>query len=104
LLALRALDVGPGDEILIPAMTFIATAEPVVQLGARPIFVDIDPRTYNMDPRSLEAKVSGRSKAIVVVHLYGQPADLDAISDIAKAHRLPLIEDMAQAIGSEFRG
>ncbi len=104
LLALRALDIKANDEVIVPAMTFIATAEPVAQLGARPIFVDIDPVSYTMDPSAVRQKLSPRTKAIIAVHLYGQPADLDELSRIAKEAHVPLIEDMAQAIGSEYRG
>ena len=104
LLALRALDIGPGDEVIVPAMTFIATAEPVVMLGAKPVFVDIDPQTYTIDPRQVEESLSEHTKAIIAVHLYGQPADMEALADIANANQIPLIEDMAQAIGSGFSG
>jgi dTDP-4-amino-4,6-dideoxygalactose transaminase len=104
LLALRALDIGPGDEVLVPAMTFIATAEPVVQLGATPVFVDIEPTTYTIDPKHAQSKITSRTKALIAVHLYGQPADMDALSAIAAKHDLPIIEDMAQAIGAEWRG
>jgi dTDP-4-amino-4,6-dideoxygalactose transaminase len=103
-LALRALNVGRGDEVILPATTFIATAEPVIHLGARPVFVDVDPRTFNIDPRQVETQITSRTKAIIAVHLYGQPADLDALGDIADARRLPLIEDMAQSIGAAFQG
>lgn len=103
-LALRALGVGPGDEVILPAMTFIATAEPVAQLGARPVFADIDSRTYTLDPAAIEKKISPRTKAIIAVHLYGQPAEIDALQALAANHRIPLIEDMAQAIGSDYKG
>jgi len=103
-IALRALDIGPGDEVLVPSMSFIATAEPVALLGARPVFVDIDLTTYAIDPASVAAKITAKTKALIVVHLYGQPADLRPLLDITQKHKLALIEDMAQAIGSEYEG
>lgn len=103
-LALLALDIGAGDEVITTAHTFVATAEPVSLTGARPVFVDIDPRTYNMDPNKLEAAITPRTKAIIPVHLYGQPAEMDPILEIGKRHDIPVIEDAAQAHGSEYRG
>jgi dTDP-4-amino-4,6-dideoxygalactose transaminase len=104
LIALRALNIGVGDEVMVPAMSFFATVEPIVQLGAKPVFVDIDPISYAMDPKAVEAKISSKIKAIVAVHLYGLPADLKSLSSIAKKNDLPLVEDMAQAIGSSYEG
>jgi dTDP-4-amino-4,6-dideoxygalactose transaminase len=104
LIALRALDIGPGDEVIVPSMTFIATAEPVVQLGGKPVFADIDSNTYNIDPARVESAITPRTKAIIAVHLYGQPADLKALTAIADAKGIPLIEDMAQALGAEYNG
>src|SRR5258708_21040500 len=78
LLALRALNIGPGDEVIVPAMTFIATAEPVMQLGARPVFADIDSQMYTLDPRQVEARITPHTKAIIAVLLYGQPAEMNA--------------------------
>ncbi len=102
-LALMALDIGAGDQAITTAHTFIATAEPISLLGARPVFVDIDPRTYNLDPNKLEAAITPRTKAIIPVHLYGQPAEMDAIMEIARAHHIPVIEDAAQAHGATYR-
>jgi len=104
LIALRALGVSAGDEVIVPAMTFIATAEPVVVLGAKPVFVDIDPATYTISPKSVEQKITRKTKAIIVVHLYGHMADMDAFARLSKQSGIPLIEDMAQSIGSEYRG
>lgn len=104
LLALKALGVGPGDEIILPAMSFFATVEPVIHLGAKPVFVDIDPVSYAIDAAVVPAKITPRTKAIIAVHLYGLPADLAALSKIAKDKHLPLLEDMAQAIGSTLEG
>jgi dTDP-4-amino-4,6-dideoxygalactose transaminase len=104
LLTLRAYGVGPGDEVIVPAYTFFATAEVVSQVGATPVFVDIDPRTYCLDVKQLEAKISARTKAIIPVHLYGHPADMAPILELAKKHGLKVIEDNAQALGAEYKG
>jgi dTDP-4-amino-4,6-dideoxygalactose transaminase len=104
LLALRALNIGAGDEVILPAMSFFATVEPVMLLGAKPMFVDIDPVSYAIDPQAVLSKISSRTKAIIAVHLYGLPADLQLLSALAKEKRIPLIEDMAQAIGSTCEG
>jgi dTDP-4-amino-4,6-dideoxygalactose transaminase len=103
-LALSAVGVGPGDEVITTAHTFIATAAAVSQLGARPVFADIDPRTYNLDPNRVEDAITERAKAILAVHLYGQPADLRPLRDIARRHGLWLIEDAAQAVAAEYEG
>lgn len=103
-LALRACGIGPGDEVITTAHTFIATAEPVSNIGARPVFVDIDPETYNMDPEAAEAAITPRTRALLPVHLYGRPAPMDELLDIARRHGLRLIEDAAQAHGAESRG
>ncbi len=104
LLALMALEIEPGDEVILPSFTFFATASAVSRLGANPVFVDIDPKTYNICPEAVEASVTSRTRAIMPVHLFGQCAAMDKIATIAKKHRLPVIEDAAQAIGAEFLG
>lgn len=103
-LALLAVGVGPGDEVITTAHTFIATAGPISLIGARPVFVDIDPLTYNIDPSRVEEAITPRTKAIVPVHLYGQPSELEALRDIASSHGLWLIEDAAQAHAAEYFG
>ncbi len=103
-LALRALDVGAGDEVIVPSNTFIATALAVTYVGAIPVFVEPDIRTYNIDPAKIEEKVTEKTKAIMPVHLYGQPCDMDPIMAIAKKHGLFVIEDCAQAHGATYKG
>ena len=103
-IAQMALGIGPGDEVITPGFTYIATAETVALLGAKPVYVDIDPRTYNLDPALLEAAITPRTKAIVPVSLYGQCADFDAINAIAAKHRIPVIEDAAQSFGATYKG
>ncbi len=104
ILALRACGVHSGDEVLLPPFTFVATGSAVSALGARPVFADIRPDTYNIDPGEFERRVTPRTRAIVVVHLYGLAADMDPILVFAKARKLPVIEDNAQAIGASYKG
>lgn len=103
-IALMALGVGPGDEVITPGFTYIATAETVALLRAKPVYVDIDARTYNLDPALLEAAITPRTKAIVPVSLYGQCADFDAINAIAARHGISVIEDAAQSFGASYKG
>ena len=104
LLALRAAGVGPGDEVVLPVNTFIATAIAVSLTGATPVFVDMDPETYTIDPAGIEARISDKTKAIVPVHLYGHPADMDPIAEIAEKRSLSIVEDACQAHGAEYKG
>lgn len=104
LLALMAIDIQPDDEIITTPFTFIATAETIALLKAKPVFVDIDETTYNIDPKLIEAKITSRTKAIMPVCLYGQPADMDAINAIAQKHNLVVIEDGCQSFGAEYKG
>jgi dTDP-4-amino-4,6-dideoxygalactose transaminase len=103
-LALRALGVGAGDEVVVPANTFIATALAVSNIGAKPVLVDCEPRFYNMDVAKVEAAITGRTKAIIPVHLYGQSADMDAILQLSRPRGIPVVEDAAQAHGATYRG
>jgi dTDP-4-amino-4,6-dideoxygalactose transaminase len=104
LLALRALDIGAGDEVIIPAYTFFATAGTVMSVGAKPIFVDIDPVSYEIDVTKIKDSITPRTKALIPVHLYGHPADMDSILELAYSHSLKVIEDNAQAFGAMYRG
>ncbi len=103
-LALAAIGVGPGDEVIVPAISSIATANAVLYQNAVPIFADIDPRTLNMDPNSLAERITPRTKAIIVVHMYGCPADMKPIMEIAEDHKLYVIEDACLAMGAEYEG
>lgn len=103
-IALRALGVSPGDEVITTSFSFIASAEGISMVGATPVLVDIEPQTFNLDPAAIEAKITPRTKAIIPVHLFGQAADMDAITDIAARHELKILEDTAQAFGGTFNG
>jgi perosamine synthetase len=103
-LALAALGVGPGDEVIVPTLTFVATANAVAYCGARPVFVDAEPETWNIDPRLIEEKITPRTRGIIPVHLFGHPAEMDAIRAIARRHGLFVLEDSAQAHGARHRG
>jgi len=103
-IAQMALGIGPGDEVITPGFTYIATAETVALLHAKPVYVDIDSRTYNLDPTKLEAAITPRTKAIIPVSLYGQCADFDLINAIAEKHGIPVIEDGAQSFGASYKG
>jgi dTDP-4-amino-4,6-dideoxygalactose transaminase len=103
-IALMGCGVGAGDEVIVPSFTFFATAGAVARAGATPVFVDIDPKTFNIDPKKVEAAVTSKTKAMIPVHLYGQMADMDALVEIAQKHNLFIIEDAAQSIGSKYKG
>jgi len=103
-LALRALDIGPGDEVITTPFTFVATTEAIGLVGATPVFVDIDPQTFNIDAQRIEAAITARTRAILPVHLYGSPCDLDPIVALADRHNLHLVEDCAQATGAVYGG
>jgi dTDP-4-amino-4,6-dideoxygalactose transaminase len=101
---LKALGVGPGDEVIVPAYTYVATASAVLQVNAIPVFVDIDPATYNIDPKRVEAAITGRTRAMIPVHFAGQSADMDAFIELGRRRRIFVVEDAAHAHGSEWRG
>ncbi|WP_281405358.1 DegT/DnrJ/EryC1/StrS family aminotransferase [Methylosinus sporium] len=103
-LALVSLGVGAGDEIIVPDLTYVATANCVRYCNADPVFVDCEPRTFNIDPAAIEAKITPRTKGIIVVHLFGQPCDMDEIQKIADAHGLFIVEDAAEAHGAKYKG
>mgnify|MGYP003972599089 FL=1 len=104
LIAMMALEIGPGDEVITTPFTFIATSEMIKLLGAKPVFVDIDPQTYNIDPAKISSAITNNTKLILPVSLYGQCADMDAINTIAKQHNLPVLEDGAQSFGATYKG
>jgi dTDP-4-amino-4,6-dideoxygalactose transaminase len=102
-IALAACGIGPGDEVIVPAFTFVATATAVVRLGARPLFADIDPETFNLNPEEIDRRLTPKTKAVIPVHLYGLPAEMEPINSIAARHGLSVIEDNAQAIGARYK-
>ncbi|GLI19860.1 glutamine--scyllo-inositol aminotransferase [Tepidanaerobacter syntrophicus] len=104
IIALKALGIGRGDEVITTPFTFFATAESISFVGATPVFVDVDINTFNIDPAKIEEKITDKTKAIMPVHIFGQPCDMDAINEIAKKHNLKVIEDACQAIGSKYKG
>ncbi len=104
ILAARAAGIGPGDEVIVPSFSYIASVDSLTLLGARPVFAEIQPDTFNLDPKKIEEKITSRTRTIVAVHLYGQSADMDPILQIARAHKLRVIEDNAQSFGATYRG
>ncbi len=103
-LALLGLGIGPGDEVIVPTLTYVATANAVMYCGAKPVFVDSESDTWNLNPSLLEECISPRTKAIIVVHLYGHPVEMDAVMNVAQQHGLFVIEDAAEAHGAEYKG
>jgi len=102
--ALLAADIGPGDEVIVPAFTFVATASAVAMCGAKPVFADVDEQTFNIDPRQVEERVTPKTRAVIGVHIFGQPCDVEALQQICESHNLKFIEDAAQAHGALYKG
>ena len=102
--ALKALRLGPDDEVVTSAFSFIASSNCVLYQGAKPVFADIDPRTFNIDPSDVAEKITAKTRAIIAVHLFGQPAEMDALKEVAEDHEIALVEDAAQAHGAEYKG
>ncbi|MDD1684949.1 MAG: DegT/DnrJ/EryC1/StrS family aminotransferase [Methanoregula sp.] len=102
--ALLAADIGPGDEVIVPAFTFVATASAVAMCGAKPVFADVDEQTFNIDPRQVEERVTPKTRAVIGVHIFGQPCDVEALQQICESHTLKFIEDAAQAHGALYKG
>ncbi len=103
-LALYELGIGPGDEVIVPVITFVATVNPIKYVGATPVFVDVDPETWNIDPKEIENHITEKTKAIIPVHLYGNPCDMDKIMEISKKHNIPVIEDATESLGATYKG
>lgn len=103
-IGLRALNIGPGDEVITTAFSYIATSEAIVRTGAKPVFVELDPATFNLDVSKIEEKITPQTRAILPVHLYGQPVDMDSLMTLAKKHNLAVVEDCAQSMGTEWKG
>ncbi|MFA4991091.1 MAG: aminotransferase class V-fold PLP-dependent enzyme [Candidatus Omnitrophota bacterium] len=103
-MALYELGIGKGDEVIVPALTFVASVNPIVNLGAIPVFADVDPRTWNIDPKDAEGRITRRTKAILPVHFYGNPCDMREIMKIAKRHKLYVVEDATESLGADFEG
>lgn len=102
-ISLHELGIGKGDEVIVPALTFIATVNPIIYVGAKPVFVDVDIRTWTIDPEEIERNITRRTKAIIAVHLYGNPCDMDAVMKIAKRHDLYVIEDATESLGARYK-
>ena len=103
-IALKSLGIGPGDEVITSTFTYFASAECISAVGAKPVFVDVEKDTFNMDPYKLEEKITDKTKAIIPVHIFGQSADMDPINEVAKKHNLKVIEDACQAVGGKYKG
>jgi perosamine synthetase len=103
-MSIYELGIGPGDEVIVPVLTFVATVNPVMYVGATPVFVDVDPKTWNIDPKEVKKAITPKTKAIIPVHLYGNPSDMDALMDISNRYGIPIIEDATESLGAKFKG